>query len=114
MFEIRESDWLIWQQLRYRAQERFSERCLNEMQAIAANSALTAQERFQRIAQLIPLRKQQLAESFEPNTPENALRHILSTQKQGLLHEEELDEFGVEIQQILASMWNITQASGNM
>ncbi|MGQ7958607.1 hypothetical protein ACUTAF_13010 [Pseudomonas sp. SP16.1] len=89
---IRESDWKTFKKLRATALERFSQRVLDESQAIRGNSALSAHDRYGELYRLIHQRDREMAMAFDGSSRSRAYLQLSLMQDLELLTQEELAE----------------------
>ncbi|VXC41557.1 conserved hypothetical protein [Pseudomonas sp. 8Z] len=90
---ISESDWKIFKELKTKALERFSQRILDESQAICCNSALSAHERYGELYRLIHQRDKEMARAFDGLSRSKAHLQLCLMQDLELLTQEELARF---------------------
>ena len=88
-----ESDWKRFRKLREVALERFCERVLREIGAIAAHGRISSHERYLKIYRLMERRDEQLGRAFNDPRRSCALAQLATIHAYGLLSEAELLPF---------------------
>ena len=90
---IDESDWKHLRRLHKVALERFSERILDELEEILANSSKNYHERYLEVYGLIDRRNEDMAMAFDDLRRSRAFDHIAAMCRLGLLTKEEFSGF---------------------
>ncbi len=88
--DFRESDWKILRQLHPIALERFSQRVVDEIQAITSDASRSAHDRCVDVFDLVRRRKREMADVFDDMRRSTAFLRLLNIQSHRLLTEEEL------------------------
>ena len=104
---ISEADWKVFRQLRVVALERFCERALAEVGALASSTDKSAHERYLAVFRLLEQRDRELADAFNGARRSTALRQLALIQSHRLLTEEEMGRFSPDTReavQLLAGM----------
>lgn len=91
-----ESDWRILRELRTVALERFCERVLRDVQALAADASLTYHQRYGEIYGLIHKRDDELAEAWNGPRRSAAIHQLALMRSYGVITDEEMTRFSVE------------------
>jgi hypothetical protein len=104
---IGERDWKIFRRLQGIALERFCQRVLSEIEALASNAESGSHERYLAVYELIMRRDKELAAAF--NTPRRsaAFQQLASIQAHGLLSEEEMSSFSSETRATVRNLLEI-------
>ena len=92
-----EADWRLFREVREVALERFCQRVLSEISAIASESDKTSHQRYLNVYRLIERRDEELGNAFNDPRRSTMLPQLASMQAQGLVTEEELARFSAEL-----------------
>jgi hypothetical protein len=106
--DIRESDWKLLRQLKPIALERFCERVLAEMNAVAAEAGKSGHERYLAVFKLMTQRDDELTDAFNELRRSTALQKLGCMRALELLTDEELSRFSPEAReriQFLVGIW---------
>ena len=98
MRDISETDWKTFKRLRERALERFSQRILDESQAIYSDTSTSAHARYLRLYQLMQQRDRELASAFDDPRRSTATLCFRQMRYLGLVTDEELAELSPQFQ----------------
>jgi hypothetical protein len=98
---INESDWKLFRQLRVVALDRYCQRVLGEIGAIASDAGKTSHERYLAIFELIHKRNREMANAFDDPRRSVALIQMRLIRSLGLWTEEEIAQFRQETQDTL-------------
>lgn len=98
---IKESDWKLLSGLRTVALERFSERVLLEMTALASDKSRTSHERYKAVFKLMQDRDNHLAGAFDDMRRSTAFFKLAAIHHLRLLTEEEMEQFTPETREII-------------
>jgi hypothetical protein len=98
---ISEPDWKVFRQLRPIALERFCQRVLDEVQALAQDSTRTSHERYLAVFKLLQQRDKELARAFDDFRRSTALVQLGIIQSHRLWTEEELARFSPEARAVI-------------
>lgn len=83
--EISESDWKVVKQLHAVALDRFCERVLSEVDAIAADASRTSHQRYLALFETVQRRNKEMANFFDDLRRSTALLQIAALRNRGLL-----------------------------
>ena len=95
MHAVGESDWIIFKRLRERALERYSQRILDQSQAICADTSLSAHARYQQLFRWLQQHDREIAAVFDDPRRSTAVLSFRQMRHLGLIMEEELAELSV-------------------
>jgi hypothetical protein len=95
--DIKESDWKLFRKVRELALERFCQRVLDEVEALKADVAKSAHERYIGIYRLTRERDRELADMFNAPGRSVAAMQLCMIARDGLVTEEELAQFSAEL-----------------
>jgi hypothetical protein len=98
---IAESDWKIFRQLAEVALQRFCERILAEVSAIASDPKKTSHERYLGVWRILKRRDRELALAFNDLRRSAAFEQLAVMQAHQLLTEEEMARFSAETRQVV-------------
>jgi hypothetical protein len=98
---IAESDWKTFKKLRLVALERFSQRVLDECQAICTNESMTAHDRYGELYKLIQDRDKEMAAAFDDFRRSTAILCLQLIVFYDLLTDAELSRFTPDVQRIV-------------
>jgi hypothetical protein len=101
---VPESDWKAFRQLREVALQRFCERVLEELLALAQDRSRSPHERYLAVFRLIQQRDQQLADAFNDPTRSRMVLQLATIRALGVLSPSELERFTQETRSILESL----------
>ncbi len=90
MHAVGESDWIIFKRLRERALERYSQRILDQSQAICADTSLSAHARYQQLFRWLQQHDREIATVFDDPRRSTAVLSFRQMRHLGLIMEEEL------------------------
>ena|SRR5699024_10250749 len=100
---VAESDWKVSKKLRVLALERFSQRVLDECQAICGKEQVTAHDRYGELYGLIRGRNREMALAFDDFRRSTATLCLRLMVRHDLLTKEELSQFSSAVQRMLDS-----------
>lgn len=101
---MNESDWKLFRALREAALERFCERTLGELQAIAADGAQSHHARYMQVFRLVESRDRELASAFDNPRRSDMARQLALIVKLGLVEPAELAPFSEQARAWLAAL----------
>jgi len=96
-YDIKETDWKVFRQVREVALARFCERVLTEVGSLIAKPGETSHERYLAVYKLIEKRDKELAQAFNDMRRSTALLQIGLMHNRGLLTDEEMTRFSPEL-----------------
>jgi hypothetical protein len=102
--QIRESDWKILRGLKQVALERFCERTLGEIAAVAIATSRGAHERYLEVFKLIDRRDEEIAVAFNDLRRSNAILKLAAMRSRGLVTDEEFGRFSEETRDVVEWM----------
>lgn len=105
--QIKESDWMLLQQLHPVALERFCQNVLSEIQGVHAEGDKSFHRRYLDIYELIQSRDEEISYGFEGLRRPNALMVLSFIRSQDLLAEEEFARFSQETREVVESMLGV-------
>jgi hypothetical protein len=109
-FQIRESDWKLFRDIRVTTLDRFCQRVLAEVCRIASITGKNNHERYLAVFKLIREQDEELADMFDTPHRSTALLQLARMQSRKVLTEEEFARFSSgtrdSVQGLLA-MWRI-------
>lgn len=82
------------------ALERFSQRVVDEAQAVCRDESLTAHERYLKLYGLIDDQNEEMASAFDDVRRSTADLQLRLIRRHGLLTEEETSQFSAELQRV--------------
>ena len=94
--QINESDWKVFRDLHGIALERFCQRVIEEVQAIATSSTGGYHDRYTKLFDLMRRRDKELSRSFDDMRRSTALILIANIKGEALLTEEEWNRLSAE------------------
>ena len=97
--KIAESDWKIYKPLWELAQERFSQRVLDECRGICDDESRSAEERHWALSDLLRERDKEMVRIFDSLRRSTAVLCLISMRSHGLVTDEEMSAFSPELQQ---------------
>ncbi|WP_296811050.1 hypothetical protein [Thiocapsa sp.] len=100
MKTIREADWKVFKQVRETALQRFCQQVLDDIDAVSRDAALTAHERYLKVYELIHARDRKLVAAFDGPSRSDAAFRLMLIRTLGLVSEEDLARFSLELQQL--------------
>jgi hypothetical protein len=98
--DILESDWKALRKLHPIALDRFCQRVLSEVSALASDSARSSHERYLAIFKRMKQRDREMADAFDDMRRSRAFVRIACIWSLGVLTEEEFARFSPETQEI--------------
>lgn len=98
---IAERDWKVFKEVRERALERFSQRILDQAQAICRDDTQTAHERYGRLYGLIRERDREMAMAFDDFRRSTAVQCLRLMMKLELLDDDDLARFSHDLEEDL-------------
>jgi hypothetical protein len=108
--QIKESDWKLFsKELRPVALERYCERVLSEMAAVASDQKRTYHQRYLAVYRLMEKRDRELADAFNDPRRSRALFQLAHIRRIGLLTDEEMGRFGEETRRIIDDWLKIAE-----
>jgi len=102
---IKESDWKKFKKVRERALQRFSQRILDECQAIIDDDAKTPHERYLDLYRLTRKRDEEIANAFNDFSRSKADMCLRLMRFHELVTDEEISEFSLEFQGLTNPDW---------
>lgn len=96
--DVHESDWRVFRRLHSIALERFSERVLEDVRK-AAECTSNYHDCYHKVYRLIRNRDKRMAAAFDDPRRSNAFVKMANIIGEGLLTEEELEQFSPEAQE---------------
>ena len=96
--QIPESDWKRFKIVRQKLLERFCERVLAEIVAVATSADGTAHERYLCAFRLLMQRDDELADAFNDFRRSTALTQLIIMQRMRLMEEQDREGFTAETQ----------------
>lgn len=105
---IKESDWKIFSNLQRVALERYCQRVLSQITAVANDEKRTYHERYQAIYGLIQKRDRELADAFDGPSRSTALIKLMLMRRLGLVTDQEFAGFSSETSQIISKWLEVT------
>jgi hypothetical protein len=103
---IAESDWKTYKRLRDLAQERFSQRVLDECRRICGDESLPVQERHLELSRFLRERDREMPMIFDSLRRSTAVLCLMAMGSRGLLTDEEVSELSPELQRTVRSVQN--------
>ena len=100
-YEIQESDWKLFRQLRVIVLERYCERVLGEINGIASDSGKTPHRQYLAIWDLLQRRNREMAHAFDDPRRSVARIQLQFIWSLGLLTGDEVARFSKEIRESL-------------
>ena len=104
MADIPERDWRIFRELRALALERFCERALREIDAIASAEGTSWHQRYLAVFGLLNRRDDEWARAFNGANRSKALLQLAAIHSHGLLTRQELDRLTAETRDWLETL----------
>jgi hypothetical protein len=104
-----ERDWQTFRELREPALQRFCQRVLDRVSAMASDPAKTAHERYLAIFKYLRRRDDELADAFNNPRRSDMLRQIVVMRMLELLEPEEMERFTPEVRESV--QWRIDMFS---
>ena len=108
---VRESDWKLFRELRERALERFTERTLKELVALADDASLTHHQRYLAIWELLRDRDRQLARAFDNSARSRMLQQLIVMHAEGIVESEEFGRFTEQTRATVESLLEFERSS---
>ena len=99
--DIAESDWKRFRQLHVVALERFSEQIMSEIANIQADATKSYHQRYLETYKIIQRRDKEMANLFNDPRRSTALMQIVAIYRHGLLSDDELSGFTMELNQVV-------------
>jgi hypothetical protein len=99
--EFREADWKVFRQLREIALQRFCQRVLDDVEAIACDARKSCHERYLAIYRLMQDRDRELAVAFNNPRRSTAWIQFGAIHRHRLLTDEELGRLRPELREAL-------------
>ena len=93
---IAEGDWKVLREIHRVALDRFCERVLGEIAAVAVDAGRGNHERYLAVRGIIKRRDLELADAFDDLRRSNALMKLACIQSHGLVTDDEFDRFSAE------------------
>lgn len=106
-WEITEADWKVFKKVRETALQRFSQRILDEMKALAEDKSRTPHERYLAVWKMMHKRNREIADAFDNMRRSAAkLQLLMMYRTLELIEPRELAPFSEEIRAFLeADLW---------
>jgi hypothetical protein len=108
-YDIKESDWKIFRELRELALDRFCKRVLDEINRAASDPKKTAHQRYLVIYKLIHKRDDELAFAFNSPRRSVALEQIAAMHSRGLFAADEFARFSPELRERVETLLRIME-----
>ena len=99
-----ESDWKRLRKLHAVALDRFCERTLKEVVAVASTDVPTAHDRYVAVYRLLQTRDKELAWAFDDLKRSQAIRQLAAMVALGLVTEAELEQFSPDTQSVVRQL----------
>jgi hypothetical protein len=106
---INEADWKVFRTLQPVALDRFCERILSEISAVASDGSKSNHERYLAVYRLVEHRDKEIADAFKDLRRSTAIQQIARIQLHELLTAEELSRFSAETRnavELFLEMWH--------
>lgn len=97
---ISESDWKVYKRIRDLAQERYSQRVLDDAGRICRDKSLPAQDRHAELAQLLRERDREMLQVFDSPRRSSAVLCLIAMWCRELVTESEMQSFSPGLQQL--------------
>lgn len=101
---IAESDWKIFKKVREKALDRFCRRILEECENICRDETKSAHERYGTLYSHLQDRNKEMAKTFDDFRRSTAVLSLMLIHQYDLLTEDEIREFGDDVQRLLAEV----------
>jgi hypothetical protein len=102
--DIREADWKIFKELHGIAMERFFQRAVAGLALKAGNDRNTNRTRFWDVHEQVAADARAAAEMFDGSRRSRAMWMLLRWRAEGLIKEEEMGRFSIELQESVKSV----------
>lgn len=99
--EIKKTDWKLLRQLHPVALGRFCQPVLSEIEGIDTDSAKSFHQRYLDIFDVIQSRNEDIAHTFDNPRRSTALMQLAAIRSQGLLTDEEFQQFSEETRTLI-------------
>jgi hypothetical protein len=111
--DVPEADWKIFRGLREIALERFCERGLSEVRAIASDESRSHLSRYDAVKQRMRAQERSLGQAFDDPRRSAMVLQLAAMARMGLVTAEEMGQFSEETGRVVASLLEIVhQTSG--
>lgn len=96
--KISESDWTVYKRIRDLAQDRYSQRVLDEAERIRQDATLSVQDRHAELSRMIRERDKEMYQIFDTLRCSSAVLFLMMMRRYELVTDEEMQSFSPEIQ----------------
>ena len=96
--KISESDWNIYKRIRDLAQDRYSQRVLDEAERIRQDESLSVQDRHAELSRMVRERDKEMFRVFDSLRRSSAVLCLMMMRSHDLVTDEEMQSFSPEVQ----------------
>ncbi|MGE5153416.1 MAG: hypothetical protein ACM3ST_05315 [Bdellovibrio bacteriovorus] len=95
---ISEADWKTYKRIRDQAQDRYSQRVLDDAERLCRNGSMPVQDRYAELSRMVRERDKEMARIFDTLRRSSALLCLMMMRRNELVTEEEMQSFSPELQ----------------
>jgi hypothetical protein len=96
--KISESDWNVYKRIRDLAQDRYSQRVLDEAGRIRQDESLSVQDRHAELSRMVRERDKEMFRVFDSLRRSSAVLCLMMMRSHDLVTDEEMQSFSPEVQ----------------
>jgi hypothetical protein len=96
--KISESDWKVYKRIRDLAQDRYSQRVLDEADRIRQDGRLHVQDRHAELSRMVRERDKEMYRIFDTLRRSSTVRCLMMMRSHDLVTDEEMQSFSPEVQ----------------
>ena len=111
--EMKGSDWKKFRAIHEVALDRFCEKVVEEVKRIAADGALSNHEKYVDILQFMLARMKDIERTFDNPRHSTAVIALADMKEEGLVKDDELNEFGDEVRRAVTIIEEIRNNHNN-
>ncbi|NEX22263.1 hypothetical protein G3480_18455 [Thiorhodococcus mannitoliphagus] len=100
---ISEADWKVYKRLRDLAQERYSQRLLDEAERLCRDTSLSVEDRHLALSRLVRARDQEMVHIFDTLRRSSAVLCVMMMRSHNLVTDAEMQTFSPELQRASAA-----------
>jgi hypothetical protein len=96
---ISEADWKVYKRIRDLAQDRYSQRVLDEAERLCRDESMPVQNRHAELSRLLRERDKEMFQIFDTLRRSSAALSLMMMRRHDLVTDEEMRSFSPELQQ---------------
>lgn len=98
---ISEADWKIYKRIRDQAQDRYSQRVLDDVERLCRDGSMPVQDRHAELSRMVRERDKEMARIFDTLRRSSAPLCLMMMRRNELVTEEEMQSFSPELRRAI-------------